>query len=80
MGCFIVPNATFRVVYVFLVLRDERRLVVDGIYGDEVRSRLAGLNAEEVIATPRSHRQSHVGRRLKFLYRTPPDDNHLPAA
>lgn len=98
MDFFTVPTASFRVLYVFVVLRHERRRVVhfnttatpttawvskqlrhafpfesaprylirdrDGIYGDEVRRCLAGLNIEEVLTAPRSPWQSPYVERL----------------
>jgi transposase InsO family protein len=95
---FTVPTATFRIVYVLLVLNHERRQVVhfnitenptaiwtaqqmieafpfdtapkyllrdrDKIYGDKYRSRVQGLDIEEVLTAPRSPWQSPYVERL----------------
>jgi putative transposase len=72
-----VPTATFRVLYVFLVLSHDRRRVVDWNVtshpgalwtaqqnGENLHGRVEGMRIEEVLTAPRSPWQNPYAERL----------------
>jgi putative transposase len=69
---FVVPTATFRVLYVFLVLEHERRRVVhfnvtgdrDKIYGADFVRRVHAMGIEQVLTAPRSPWQNPYCERV----------------
>jgi transposase InsO family protein len=83
-----VPTASFRILYVFLVLRHERREVVhfnvtehpsarDQIYGEIFRHRVKSLGLEEVLIAPRSPWQNPYVERLIGSIRRDCLDHHI---
>jgi transposase InsO family protein len=71
---FTVPTATFRIMYVFVILHHERREIVhfnatyhptrDSIYGARFRNRVKSLSIEEVLTAPRSPWQNPYVERI----------------
>ena len=75
---FVVPTATFRILFVLVVLAHDRRRVVhfngtepkyllrdrDSIYGEEFRERIQAIGIEEITTAPRSPRQNPFCERL----------------